>query len=128
MSDRLFSDAIRQRLEGAPRKLRIGICFDERRPIGPLLAEQSSSTAIEPVPVMVVGEQVSSEPHVIETAPPPPPEIALLVAAVMFPCSGRGRGLYGRPDGDLSVLREASGQNSNLSYMKMAAGTTALFE
>jgi len=52
MSDRLFSDAIRQRLEGAPRKLRIGICLDERRPIGPLLAEQSSSTAIEPVPVI----------------------------------------------------------------------------
>jgi len=30
--------------------------------------------------------------------------------AVMFPCNGRGRGLYGRPDGDLSVLREALGE------------------
>jgi len=31
-------------------------------------------------------------------------------------------------EANISVLREASGQNSNLSYMKMAAGTTALFE
>jgi hypothetical protein len=29
---------------------------------------------------------------------------------------------------NLSVLRAASGQNTDASYMKMAAGTTALFE
>lgn len=29
--------------------------------------------------------------------------------ALLFACNGRGRGLYGRPDGDLSVLRAALG-------------------
>ena len=31
-------------------------------------------------------------------------------------------------EANLSILREASGQNSSQSFMKMAAGTTALFE
>ncbi|HEY2955821.1 MAG TPA: FIST N-terminal domain-containing protein [Candidatus Eisenbacteria bacterium] len=30
-------------------------------------------------------------------------------AALVFACNGRGRGLYGRPDGDISVLRAALG-------------------
>ena len=31
-------------------------------------------------------------------------------------------------EANLAVLRQAGGQNSNASYMKMAAGTTTLFE
>jgi small ligand-binding sensory domain FIST len=30
-------------------------------------------------------------------------------AALLFTCNGRGRGLYGRPDGDISILRSALG-------------------
>jgi len=30
-------------------------------------------------------------------------------AALVFACNGRGRGLYGRPDGDISILRSALG-------------------
>ena len=30
-------------------------------------------------------------------------------AALVFACNGRGRGLYGRPDGDISILRESLG-------------------
>jgi small ligand-binding sensory domain FIST len=31
-------------------------------------------------------------------------------AALVFACNGRGRGLYGRPDGDISILRAALGE------------------
>ncbi|TMQ55199.1 MAG: hypothetical protein E6K72_06820, partial [Candidatus Eisenbacteria bacterium] len=30
-------------------------------------------------------------------------------AALVFACNGRGRGLYGRPDGDISILRSSLG-------------------
>ena len=32
-------------------------------------------------------------------------------AALVFACNGRGRGLYGRPDGDISILRAALGES-----------------
>ena len=31
-------------------------------------------------------------------------------AALVFACNGRGRGLYGRPDGDIAILRSSLGQ------------------
>jgi small ligand-binding sensory domain FIST len=32
-------------------------------------------------------------------------------AALVFACNGRGRGLYGRPDGDISILRSSLGDS-----------------
>ena len=35
----------------------------------------------------------------------------------MFACNGRGQGLYGRPDGDISILRAALGAGVSAAGM-----------
>jgi small ligand-binding sensory domain FIST len=39
----------------------------------------------------------------------PQPFDSAASAALLFACNGRGRGLYGRPDGDIAVLQDALG-------------------